>query len=249
MWSPIAKCQAESPSPKGSSLCRKGRVQRKKETISRTETAAADRKVGFNFNLIPAAAGTALLSLSPLPSPMAGKLKLRAYKSCFSGRFETIVIFLNQIGTATRTMQLRSILIAGLLLLVLLIFGCSQKQEVTCNSPYIKVGTECCLDQNRNNVCDKDETPTAAASRPAENTNATASPAPVCNKPYLLVGTACCLDKNANAICDSDDEMADKKAPAASGSNNASVAEMRDTLVTIQVHTRTPEPNEVQPTT
>jgi len=33
------------------------------------------------------------------------------------------------------------------------------QNEVTCNSPYIKVGTSCCLDQNYNSVCDNDETP------------------------------------------------------------------------------------------
>ncbi|ODS38976.1 MAG: hypothetical protein A7316_06505 [Candidatus Altiarchaeales archaeon WOR_SM1_86-2] len=42
---------------------------------------------------------------------------------------------------------------------VVLISGCiQQKQEtVTCDPPYIKVGTTCCLDQNSNNICDKDE--------------------------------------------------------------------------------------------
>ena len=41
------------------------------------------------------------------------------------------------------------------------LIGCvqSSKQEtVTCNPPYLKVGTSCCLDQNSNNICDKDET-------------------------------------------------------------------------------------------
>lgn len=31
---------------------------------------------------------------------------------------------------------------------------------VTCNKPYIKVGSECCLDQNENKICDSDETTT-----------------------------------------------------------------------------------------
>lgn len=31
--------------------------------------------------------------------------------------------------------------------------------DVVCNSPYIRVGTECCLDQNDNNICDLDEAP------------------------------------------------------------------------------------------
>jgi len=30
-------------------------------------------------------------------------------------------------------------------------------QQVVCNSPYILVGTSCCLDQNDNSICDTDE--------------------------------------------------------------------------------------------
>ncbi|MBS3076395.1 hypothetical protein J4481_01490 [Candidatus Pacearchaeota archaeon] len=33
----------------------------------------------------------------------------------------------------------------------------NSQNEVTCNSPYIKVGISCCLDQNYNSVCDDDE--------------------------------------------------------------------------------------------
>jgi len=39
--------------------------------------------------------------------------------------------------------------------------GCTgQEPEVlkpVCNSPYILVGTDCCLDENSNNICDRDE--------------------------------------------------------------------------------------------
>lgn len=38
-----------------------------------------------------------------------------------------------------------------------------ETKSVTCNPPYIEVGTSCCLDQNSNNICDKDE--------PKENIN------------------------------------------------------------------------------
>ncbi len=33
----------------------------------------------------------------------------------------------------------------------------NSQNEITCNSPYIKVGTECCLDKNYNDVCDNKE--------------------------------------------------------------------------------------------
>lgn len=46
-------------------------------------------------------------------------------------------------------------LIIGVLLVLIAIAGCGQK--VVCNKPYILVGTECCLDQNNNAICDKDE--------------------------------------------------------------------------------------------
>lgn len=51
------------------------------------------------------------------------------------------------------------IYIIGVLILVLTM-GCAaqeEKEEVVCNKPYIRVGTECCLDINENLICDKDE--------------------------------------------------------------------------------------------
>lgn len=44
--------------------------------------------------------------------------------------------------------------------------GTGNVVKTICNTPYIQVGTECCLDQNSNNICDKDEQPTQQ-----ENTN------------------------------------------------------------------------------
>jgi hypothetical protein len=41
--------------------------------------------------------------------------------------------------------------------------------EVTCNSPYIKVGTSCCLDQNSNGICDNDEKTEPAVSYATSN--------------------------------------------------------------------------------
>ncbi len=42
-------------------------------------------------------------------------------------------------------------------LLTLLFFGCVS-DTVECNEPYIRVGSDCCLDKNENNICDSDET-------------------------------------------------------------------------------------------
>ncbi|MEK6880614.1 MAG: hypothetical protein AABY22_13440, partial [Nanoarchaeota archaeon] len=32
-----------------------------------------------------------------------------------------------------------------------------SEKVITCESPYIRYGASCCLDQNQNNICDKDE--------------------------------------------------------------------------------------------
>jgi hypothetical protein len=48
-------------------------------------------------------------------------------------------------------------IIIGLILMLIIVLTCCQPAEITCNKPYIKVGTKCCLDVNGNNICDKDE--------------------------------------------------------------------------------------------
>lgn len=60
-----------------------------------------------------------------------------------------------------------------LILILLLLSGCSEvdvsnlsdedlerisDKAVVCNEPYIRVGVECCLDEDQNNICDRDET-------------------------------------------------------------------------------------------
>jgi hypothetical protein len=73
-----------------------------------------------------------------------------------------------------------------LALMVLLVSGCVEQapSAPVCARPYILVGTECCLDENGDGVCDRDK--------------------PVCTKPYILVGNDCCLDIDGNGICDRD---------------------------------------------
>lgn len=53
-------------------------------------------------------------------------------------------------------MTTSSVIILILVSLSLLVFiGCQER--VVCNSPYILKGTECCLDNNANSICDTDE--------------------------------------------------------------------------------------------
>lgn len=47
------------------------------------------------------------------------------------------------------------ICILALLVILVLFLACAPK--VTCNKPYIRAGTQCCLDNNGNSVCDTDE--------------------------------------------------------------------------------------------
>ena len=54
---------------------------------------------------------------------------------------------------------MKKLLIILLFILAFIITACkiNPVQEPVCNKPYILVGTECCLDQNDNSICDKDE--------------------------------------------------------------------------------------------
>jgi hypothetical protein len=50
---------------------------------------------------------------------------------------------------------MKNIILITLILTALSLTGCYN--FVTCNEPYIFVGSECCLDKNQNKVCDNDE--------------------------------------------------------------------------------------------
>ena len=99
------------------------------------------------------------------------------------------------------------------------------QNEVTCNAPYIKVGTSCCLDENYNNICDTDE---ISEQKPVETSPEMGEPQ-ICTKGYIdeymcssayslrkyqkedcsyewikwkLCGVFPCKMENENAICD-----------------------------------------------
>ncbi len=99
--------------------------------------------------------------------------------------------------------------VLAFLVVALLIFGCPSQGPV-CNEPYILVGDDCCLDNDGNNVCDKDQ---QTAQQTEKQTTS-----PTCNPPYILVGSDCCLDADDNKICDSDEtepQQSAEKEPAA----------------------------------
>ena len=47
------------------------------------------------------------------------------------------------------------------------ITGNVVKEDIVCNSPYIRNADSCCLDQNLNNICDVDETTTPPDAQPS----------------------------------------------------------------------------------
>jgi hypothetical protein len=103
----------------------------------------------------------------------------------------------------------------------------TSQNQMTCNSPYILVGTDCCLDQNHNSICDKDEPATTTVTvTPTTTTNQQAS----CSSPYYKIGTRCCLDQNRNAICDQDENYYDN------GYNNNYVYSTRKATVDDPFH-------------
>lgn len=56
---------------------------------------------------------------------------------------------------------MRNKIIFGLLILSIVFIlganGCETQDSVVCNDPYIRVGSDCCLDKDSNNICDDDE--------------------------------------------------------------------------------------------
>ncbi len=97
--------------------------------------------------------------------------------------------------------------LAVLVALAVVALGCIQvpqapaapsQNNLVCNKPYIQVGTGCCLDNNGNGICDKDEAaPQKPEAKPEEGVK--------CALPYILVGKDCCLDADSNKICDKDE--------------------------------------------
>src|SRR4030042_3341391 len=54
-------------------------------------------------------------------------------------------------------MKMAMVALPGIMLiLVLAVSGCTQTQ-ITCDPPYMVKGSNCCLDQNSNRICDSDE--------------------------------------------------------------------------------------------
>jgi len=132
------------------------------------------------------------------------------------------------------------LLLSVLILAAVSLSGCTQDGEldinasdiIVCNKPYIRVGAECCLDQNSNAICDRDEaapsggnattgtpdsgTPESPDSgtpsdsgpeTPPGTTEPEANVSATCEPPEIVSGSVCCLDEDYNGACDSAEGM------------------------------------------
>jgi hypothetical protein len=96
----------------------------------------------------------------------------------------------------------------------------TEQQETACDSPYIKLGDSCCMDQNSNSICDKDESPPQdeildIPNEIADETETQNEIEDTCSSPYIEVGSSCCLDQNSNSICDEDEVQTQEETPNA----------------------------------
>jgi len=102
-----------------------------------------------------------------------------------------------------------------IIVLISIIFVVGCQSVIVCNSPYILVGQECCLDKDGNSICDTDEIVDQITNQELEQdiepvieivpNISEKSDDIICNKPYMRIKDDCCLDKDDNSICDNDE--------------------------------------------
>lgn len=88
--------------------------------------------------------------------------------------------------TTTKSNKTLWIIIASvitILLIALIALLFLKSDKPLCNSPYIQVGNECCLDQNNNKICDKDET--TAPTQTQQPTTNTVKNEPVIDNTFI----------------------------------------------------------------
>lgn len=71
---------------------------------------------------------------------------------------------------------------------IILIKTIAETPKPNCVYPNLQIGNTCCLDNNRNGVCDNEETTIAGKTS--------------CSMGYIKEGYSCCLDDNDNGLCD-----------------------------------------------
>ncbi|MFH1055178.1 MAG: hypothetical protein V1744_03665 [Candidatus Altiarchaeota archaeon] len=88
--------------------------------------------------------------------------------------------------------------LAASVILLVLLSGCTM---LPCNPPMKRIGGECCLDGDNNQVCDKNEAGNEADKE--------------CEPPYILSSGECCLDTNGNGACDTEETTENRPQAAA----------------------------------
>src|SRR3989339_904104 len=105
---------------------------------------------------------------------------------------------------------MKKILFGLLLLGIIFVAGCQgldlskvsdgdlgrlSEKAIVCNTPYIRVGIECCLDQNDNKICDKDE---GILSTPTKDVTSEESVAEEVQEPSQVQSQNCILSPGLN---------------------------------------------------
>lgn len=99
--------------------------------------------------------------------------------------------------------------------ILVLLTGCVQ--NIQCNTPYIRVGAECCLDKNSNSICDKDESPSNISPISEPITEKPIVGLPTGPEPTIVQPTepkSCSLYKGVSSISNTDTKCEDFMASA-----------------------------------
>lgn len=84
--------------------------------------------------------------------------------------------------------------------------------EIVCNTPYIRVGAGCCLDQDANSICDKDETWPKTTSTTSTSTTSTLTTSTV--KPNVACTTNIdCGPETEQLVCINDEIYLKQESP------------------------------------
>ena len=89
------------------------------------------------------------------------------------------------------------------------------EQVISCENPYIRHASGCCLDANENKICDLDEKLLQATipvnNEPIEEEIDEELNDIICNRPYMRHAEGCCLDIENNKICDKDESIIEEE--------------------------------------
>lgn len=136
--------------------------------------------------------------------------------------------------------------------MLVLLSACATSPTVTCNTPYILVGLECCLDNDANAVCDRDEGLVASGNGSCPELDCSLCPATIVEKNVTIDKTVYVCDKTQEVVEDPADCEGNKAhnafeyyTPYTNAENRSGVelfttrAACRDSVHAVEIHFRT----------